>query len=402
MERFTTRKTQEGTGCVFMMNEPAFEGEVLLCEDNEMNQALICKRLTKAGLKIVAVDNGKEGVEAVISRIQNGTKPFDLIFMDIFMPVMGGTDAAEEINKLNTGTPIIALTASSDPGEREQYLEHGMSDCVGKPFTSQEMLSCLVKYLKPRAFGPVDLDTAGHSVVYKISANDHSADNVQAKQYVSPISDKKFKIKLINMFLKSNKNIYHEINKAADEGDMTLAHRLTHTLKGNAGMLGKTRLQKAADDVEHHFIGKTGSGIQFELFQTEMNVLKTELDAVVKEFELFLANAAMTANVEIKTKKQETLPLSIKESLALLDELDIMLEGGNTECLNLIDTIRLIPENSGPLVNGLLVNGPLVNGPLVNGPLVRELIHQIDYFDFDLAKETIAKLKEKLTEPGNE
>jgi CheY-like chemotaxis protein len=323
----------------------------------------------------------------VVSRIQSGIKPFDLIFMDIYMPVMNGSEAAAEILKLKTGTPIIALTASSDPGEREQYIEYGMAGCVGKPFTSHEMLECLVKYLKPRAFGPMDLDAADHSVVHNVPLDDFSVGNNQNKQDEDSIAEEKFKYKLIDLFIKNNKTIYEKIIKAIGEGDIELAHRLAHTLKSNAGMLGKINLQKATEDIENRLSDEMKTGSKFDLNQGTMGVFKNELDAALNDFELLKANAILSekeGNSEIKSSSPAR-PLSEKETLALITELEILLEGGDTECVNLIDRLRLIPENS-----------------VINGTLVNELIHQIEYFEFNLARETVIQLKGKLMEPGDE
>ncbi|MDR0443682.1 MAG: response regulator, partial [Treponema sp.] len=131
------------------IDKPAFDGEVLLCEDNKMNQQVISEHLARVGLRTVVAENGSEGIEAVRSRKQNGEKRFDLIFMDIHMPVMDGLEAAAEIIKLDIGTPIIAMTANIMSDDREQYIVNGMSDCVGKPFTSQELWSCLLRHLTP-------------------------------------------------------------------------------------------------------------------------------------------------------------------------------------------------------------------------------------------------------------
>jgi CheY-like chemotaxis protein len=360
-----------------MMNEPAFGGEVLLCEDNEMNQTLICKRLAKAGLKTVVAENGKKGVETVISRIQKGVKPFDLIFMDIYMPVMDGFEATAEISSLNTGTPIIALTASSDPGEREQYFAHGMSDCMSKPFTSEELLACLVKYLKPKTFVSMNLET-----VYPGSRENRLVDNMRSRQNVNPVSDDNLKIKLIKMFIKNNKTIYNVITKAIDDRDIILAHRLAHTLKSNAGMLGKASLQRAANDVENFLAIEMNTGVKFDPENPVMNVLVSELEAVIKEFELFLANTALSEKKNHIDTKHKSELLGEKEAMNLIDELEILLDGGNTECMNLIGSLRSIPESDGSLVN--------------------ELIHQIEYFEFDLAKGTIVKLKEKLLETSDD
>jgi CheY-like chemotaxis protein len=104
-----------------ILKKPRFEGLALICDDNLMNQQVICEHLARVGLRTVVTENGKEGVEAVRERVQKNEKPFDLIFMDIFMPVMDGVDASSRITALNTGTPIVAMTANVMTDELENY-----------------------------------------------------------------------------------------------------------------------------------------------------------------------------------------------------------------------------------------------------------------------------------------
>jgi CheY-like chemotaxis protein len=131
------------------IDKPEFEGEILLCEDNEMNQEVICEQLTRVGIKTVVAENGQIGVDLVKSRIQKKEKMFNLIFMDMHMPVMDGLDASTEIQKLNLGIPIVAMTANIMPNDMEIYKMSGIIDCVSKPFTSQELWHCLLKYFIP-------------------------------------------------------------------------------------------------------------------------------------------------------------------------------------------------------------------------------------------------------------
>ena len=131
------------------IKKPTFEGEILVCEDNAVNQEVICEHLARVGLKAIIAQNGQIGVEMVKARAAEGKKQFDLILMDIHMPVMDGIEAAEKILALKAGIPVIAMTANVMTNDRDIYLSIGMSDCVGKPFTSQELWRCLIKYLKP-------------------------------------------------------------------------------------------------------------------------------------------------------------------------------------------------------------------------------------------------------------
>ena len=322
--------------CAFMMNKPVFEGEILLCEDNSMNQELVFERLTKLGLKTIIAENGKEGLEKVKNRIHNGRKPFDLIFMDIYMPMMDGLEAAMEIGKLNTGSPIIALTANSTPADREQYAAHGMYDCLNKPFTLQELLDCLVKYLTP-----VQVNLG------------------------SPPDEEKLKNKLVHIFIRNNKNFYNEITKVIENGDIKQAHLLAHSLKGNAGLLGKMRLRKAAEDIENLLIHEENQVNEFA-----MNTLKTELDTVLEDLAL-LANELAAGQSDAETNKVVT-DLDDEKVRALFDELETLIDGGDVQCLNLIDRLRPIPGTD-------------------------ELIQQLEYFEFDMAMKTLVLLKNNIS-----
>jgi len=131
------------------LKKPVFEGEVLICEDNEMNKFVISEHLSRVGLKTVIADNGKIGVDMVRKRIKKKEKQFDLIFMDMHMPVMDGFEASAEILKLNPDIPMVAMTANIMIDDVEIYKASGMHDCLGKPFTSQELWRCLLKYFKP-------------------------------------------------------------------------------------------------------------------------------------------------------------------------------------------------------------------------------------------------------------
>jgi len=127
--------------------KPVFAGEVLLCEDSILNQQVASDNLTKVGIKTVIAENGKKGVELVESKV--GEKQFDLIFMDIHMPVMDGVEAAEKIAKIDPNIPIVAMTANIMPDDVESYIKAGMKECLGKPFVSKDLLRCLLRYLKP-------------------------------------------------------------------------------------------------------------------------------------------------------------------------------------------------------------------------------------------------------------
>jgi len=142
-------KLQKSQGKV---QKPTFKGEILLCEDDYMSQIVIEEHLSRVGLKTVLAQNGRIGLDMVKNRVHDGRKQFDLIFMDMHMPLMDGLEAAEKIFDLNLSIPIVAMTANVMPDDKDVYRSIGISDCVSKPFTSQELWLCLLRYLEPIAW----------------------------------------------------------------------------------------------------------------------------------------------------------------------------------------------------------------------------------------------------------
>jgi CheY-like chemotaxis protein len=260
-----------------------------------------------------------------------------LIFMDIHMPVMDGLKAASKITGLQTGTPIVAMTANVMSQDRERYRINGMPDCVEKPFTSQQLWKCLLGHLKP-----VSTETT------KNAAMD------QADLFLQ----KRFQVN----FLKDNQTIIDKIAAALEAGDMAVAHRLAHTLKGNAALIGKTRLQKAAADAEQ--ILKAGKPPA----QKQMSLLKNELDVVLDE----LASVQATALAAAQTQAQAAgLGIETPDKiLAALEQLETMLKNRDPECMVFLDTIRLIPETE-------------------------QLVRQVENFDFTPALMAISEIKKK-------
>ena len=315
--------------------KPIFEGEILLCEDNVLNQQVITEQLARVGLKTVVAANGKIGIDMVKSRMESGAKQFDLIFMDMHMPVMDGLEASEIINQLDVGIPIVAVTANVMTGDRELYKQYGMLNCVSKPFLTQDLWSCLMKYFTPVRMQSIDEIMQGR--------RDESLQNS------------------LNLnFYKQNKYKTEEINEAIKTGNIKLAHRLAHTLKSSAGQINKTILQEAARCVENAL--KDGSN---QVDPQQMEKLEMELDAVLLE---------LTPFVEELSLKEEAPSVSLYNrdySMKLLNELLPMLESGDAKCYEFLDELRHVPGSE-------------------------ELIEQITDFNLKAAVTTLIRIKDEL------
>jgi len=118
-----------------------FPGRLLLVEDQPMNQKIVSMMLEKLGYEVQIADNGREAVDLV-----NGKEVFDLILMDLQMPVMGGVDAAKEIRRnflLPKQPVIVALTGHALTGVREDCRKAGMNQFLTKPVSLDDLRRCI-------------------------------------------------------------------------------------------------------------------------------------------------------------------------------------------------------------------------------------------------------------------
>ncbi|CEG64589.1 Putative Nonidentical kinase-1 (Fragment) [Rhizopus microsporus] len=126
--------------------------DILLAEDNIVNQKLAVRILEKFGHKVEIVSNGKMAVEAFENR------KYDLILMDVQMPIMGGFEATQKIREIehlsggNSHIPIIALTAHAMIGDREKCLQSGMDEYVTKPLRFPELIAAIKKFAPQSAY----------------------------------------------------------------------------------------------------------------------------------------------------------------------------------------------------------------------------------------------------------
>jgi len=288
---------------IAVIEKPQFEGLVLICEDTLMNQQVLSEHLDRVGLHSVIAENGLIGVQMVRDRIVGGNKPFDLIFMDMFMPVMDGFEATSRINALDTGAPIVAMTANVMSDDLENYKKCGIHDYVGKPYTTQELWRCLFKYLTPIA---VSVESAADN------ARDY--DRLQAN--------------LRQRFVAENQCTYVKITEAIAARDMKLAHRLAHNLKGAAGMIGMDALRSAAAETED-----TLKGGMFPA-EEQMERLGAELSKTLDELKPLLTNTPAQEKPE---------PKNAKQAQELFERLTPLLESYDSRCVGLLDEIRAIP-----------------------------------------------------------
>ena len=342
---FETAQIQAGDSKIHQTlaeyQKPLFSGEVLVCEDNRMNQMVISEHLMRVGLTSVIAENGLIGVDMVRQRQREG-RHFDLILMDIHMPIMDGLDAADTIQSLNTPTPIVAITANVMVHDKETYRQRGMMDTIGKPFTSQELWEVLLKYLTP-------VSLSNRDAAPTLKAAD-TADTTDIRS-----DDEELMHKLRVSFVKDNRSKFREIADSLARGDDLQCHRLAHTLKSSAGLIDKPALQRAAANIET--LLTNGGSVD----SSDLAILETELNDALRELTpLYEAeNAAKAVRME---------HISADKMIDLIHILEPMLKSRNSECLKFLPEIRTLPN-------------------------AEDLADQIESYDFKLATQTLARLK---------
>lgn len=116
---------------------------ILLVDDDELNNKVLARLLTKYNINLVASKNGKECIDKI-----NSNEKYDLIFMDIMMEDINGIDTLKELKKNNNfNTPVIAFTADALSTSKDKYLKEGFNDYISKPFKKEELEEKLKKYL---------------------------------------------------------------------------------------------------------------------------------------------------------------------------------------------------------------------------------------------------------------
>ena len=267
-----------------------------------MNQEIATALLKKTRASISIAYNGLEGVGMARSN------DYDLILMDVQMPIMDGLSSTRAIRKFNTNTPIIAMTAHAISGDKEKSLDAGMNDHLTKPISPNNLYSILGSYLLSAeelielSSYPQTATADGETTTNSVwgagpeeTQNNPTTENNKQKYNTERIIDSEAAIKLLdndnelyievlNMFINDYSSSAEEIKNFYNEGKLEDAHRIAHTFKGIAGNIGAPKLKEIATKLDLKFKSE-----------------ETNLDADINLF----------CN-------------EIKETIKLIDELDIL------------------------------------------------------------------------------
>ena len=339
---------------------------VLLAEDNEINQQVAKEILEQAGLEVSIANNGKEAVDMV--RMGN----FEAVLMDIQMPVMGGFEATREIRKDGgfKDLPIIAMTAHAMAGDHEKSLEAGMNDHVTKPIDPDQLISALVKWIKPA-------DREMPEGVSESSTESRNVEDVLPSELpgISIASglgrvggNKQLYTKLLCKFKDGQENAVEQIETALQSGDVETAARLAHNIKGVSGNLGADNLYQAAANLEKAIKEGENPDLVVAEFDSQLKVVMDGIRVV--EERLAIQQRSEDFGPEVRVDKE-----AVK---TLLQEIAQLLESDLTQAMDRLEAL---------------------NGHLANSSIHEEfkrLEKQVESFDTDTALKTVETIASKL------
>jgi two-component system, sensor histidine kinase len=253
----------------------SYRGHVLVADDNQINQKVISRTLTKLGLKVDVAENGKQVIAAL-----NENPMYNLVFMDCHMPEMDGYEATSRIrsnikaayNKI----PIIALTANAMVGEKEKCIQIGMTDYLTKPIDDTRLHEVLSYYLEKSEGHFNNSDTP--SVKPSEEKNTMQAktqiidETILLKlEALQEEGETDIVVELIQSFLKQTPSRISNIATGLASGDLETCYDEAHTIKSSARTMGALYLGELCQKLEDLRDEGTASTIEplFKLVQSE-------------------------------------------------------------------------------------------------------------------------------------
>jgi two-component system sensor histidine kinase/response regulator len=219
--------------------------DVLIVEDNRVNQQVALGLLSRLGYHAVVVGDGLEAVQ-LLSR-----RRFDLVLMDIQMPVMDGLEATRVIRSadssvLDHDVPVVALTANAFAEVREQCLAAGFTDFLTKPVDGRQLAFALQKWIGARAASPAVLTAS----VMQIGAAGAEPVVDRAGLLERSLDDPELAIDVLNAFLSECPQMTAAVEHALHEQQPAAAATAAHALKGAAANAGAAQLRVTAAQIE--------------------------------------------------------------------------------------------------------------------------------------------------------
>ncbi|PIR01279.1 MAG: hypothetical protein COV66_02355 [Nitrospinae bacterium CG11_big_fil_rev_8_21_14_0_20_45_15] len=301
------------------------KARILVVEDNEINQEVACEFLRGINQEVQIAENGKIALE-ILEKYN-----FDLILMDLQMPIMGGLEATREIKKNPKWhhIPIIAMTASAMPEDRAKTIEAGMVDTILKPIDPPDILRVLMKWLPMFSEGTSLQLSSEQEMQFLLDTPSLDTKSGMARMN----GNQNLYRKLLLKFDNSNRELVKTLEMQIDENKWEDASSQIHILKSTSGNIGATEIFNLATLMEKAFKSRKPEAISSLLKQ-----LEDSLEALFK----------VTSKLDQRKSQrpsEKVMPFSLsqeqlKNLLESIQEMKLLLEEGDIEALNQIQSVR--------------------------------------------------------------
>ena len=227
-------------------------GNVLVVEDSPTNQVLIDLLLKKTGLEVDIAENGLLAVQKA------AVNKYDVILMDMQMPVMNGYEATMQLRKDGLKTPIIALTACAMEGDDEKCFAAGCSDYLTKPVDRKKLFETLNKYLaadsKKLSSDTILTENKKETTMQNNEENLASVEvselEIDWQLLIERIGDEALIDEIVPVFLKDNSERMLLLTEAVKKTDTREVKFYAHSIKGASGVLGAAKISELAKQLE--------------------------------------------------------------------------------------------------------------------------------------------------------
>ena len=331
---------------------------VLLVEDNLINQEVALELLGEVGIRADLAGDGREALEK--ARLRN----YELILMDIQMPIMDGRAATTAIRHLpgHATTPILAMTAGVFAEEQRQCMEAGMNDMVSKPVDPRDLYATLVKWLPERrqatpvpAPAPAgEVDESAIAALATIPGLDVRGGLRSVRGRIASYT------RLLYKFAHGAEDEIRQLREASVDGDRAPAIRAAHSLKGASGTLGVTRIRQQATELETWLRDGNPDEAGYS----------RRIGALIQEFAAFQAGLR-AAVPDPDTLAENGSPERTGDSVHLLALLDSLLAANDMQALTLL-------RDAYPQFARLLP-----------GEVLEQLHRRVEAYDFDAALDAL-------------
>ena len=330
---------------------PLRGARILVVEDNELNQQVARELLGEAGFEVELAADGRQAIERIEATLAPGAQPYDIVLMDMQMPVLDGISATRVVRQdaRHAELPILAMTANAMQADRQRCLDVGMQDFVAKPIEPDALWRALATWIRPRpglggpaASAPEAADVPEADTPL-LAEPVLGLDTVQGLRRV--LGKKPVYLALLRKFVAGQRDTVAAIRAALAEGDAALAERLAHTLRGVAGNIGAAEVQGSAGAIEQAVRERAGPA-QLEPL---LDALAAPLAALVTALERQLtpeqpaAVAAAAAGVPLGAAQR-----------ALLARLDALLADSDADAGELVaGEAKAFQRSLGPAYEAL-------------------------------------------------